>query len=563
MSSQWPVLGCGAGLRAQHYPAILKEWPKIDWFEAISENFMDTGGRPLSVLLEVRKHYPIALHGVSLSIGSCDSLDINYLERLKTLIQKVDPVIVSDHLCWSGVDGMQLHDLFPIPFTKESLDHLIPRIQFVQEFLGRRILIENVSSYMTYRYSEMEEWEFLVEVARRSGCGILLDLNNIFVNSKNHGFDPLDYLNHIPAELVGQFHLAGHTDMGSFLFDTHSKPVIHPVWDIYREALKRFGKVATLIEWDEDLPDFGRLREEVANAEKMYQATKTDLGFCPSQKIVKKSSLQKAPSLMQMQRWIKSRVLPKSKSQKDDTFSNELNLQNGVPGVERILVYAEGYEVRIHDAMAEGYPAIQHLYGHEKFIELTKKYMQEYPSHYYNLTNTGQHLADYFLSHAKDYEWPFLADLANLEWQISKAFHSFEAEPFKPAQLAGIPLEEWDKTTLHFQPSVSLIQSRWSILDLWKVRTQDHAEIDLDKIATPQKILIARQGHKVRTEILDDYQYRLIRELLNGKTLGAACEALAEQVKEDEDIPIAQWFSAWVRDGLISSCSFSSVPATK
>jgi len=242
----------------------------MDWFEAISENFMDTGGRPLRILEAVRAHYPVALHGVSLSIGSTDPLDQRYLERLKALADRIDPAIVSDHLCWTGVDGEHLHDLLPLPFTEEAVAHVAGRVQQVQDALGRRILLENVSTYVTYRHSTMPEWEFLTRVAQRAGCGILLDLNNVYVNAMNHQFDAADYLTHIPGELIGQFHLAGHTDRGGFLFDTHSRPVIEQVWALYRSALERWGPVTTLIEWDEDIPPFARLAEEARKARAIY-----------------------------------------------------------------------------------------------------------------------------------------------------------------------------------------------------------------------------------------------------------------------------------------------------
>ncbi len=266
----WPVLGCGVGLRTEHYDDILRDWPRMDWFEAISENFMDSGGRPLHVLEAIRQRYPVALHGVSLSIGSTDPLNERYLERLKALADRIDPAIVSDHLCWTGVDGENLHDLLPLPFTEEAVQHVARRVQQVQEFLGRRILLENVSAYVTYQHSTMPEWDFLVAVAERSSCGILLDLNNIYVNAYNHQFDPHEYLRRIPGELVGQFHLAGHTDMGTYLFDTHSRPVIDAVWALYRDALQQWGPNSTLIEWDEEIPPFARLAEEAEQARAIY-----------------------------------------------------------------------------------------------------------------------------------------------------------------------------------------------------------------------------------------------------------------------------------------------------
>lgn len=265
-TASWPQLGCGIGLRAKHYEDILREPPRVDWFEAISENYMDSAGRPLHVLETVRRRYPVALHGVSLSIGTTDPLDPAYLARLRALIHHVDPAIVSDHLCWTGVDGEQLHDLLPLPWTEEALEHLVARVAQVQDALGRRVLLENVSSYLTYAHSTMSEWEFLAALAERSGCGILLDLNNVYVNAYNHGFDASTFLAGLPPAAIGQFHLAGHTDRDGFLFDTHSRPVIDDVWALYRDALRRFGPVTTLIEWDEDIPPLPRLVQEADTA---------------------------------------------------------------------------------------------------------------------------------------------------------------------------------------------------------------------------------------------------------------------------------------------------------
>ncbi|PIQ82290.1 MAG: hypothetical protein COV76_04530 [Candidatus Omnitrophica bacterium CG11_big_fil_rev_8_21_14_0_20_64_10] len=275
-AGDWPRLGVGVGLRSDHYETILRDRPPMDWFEAISENFMDSHGRPLEVLEQVRRRYPVVLHGVSLSIGSTDPLDRRYLERLKGLADRIQPAWVSDHLCWTGVEGENLHDLLPLPFTEGALRHVAERVEQVQTFLGRPILLENVSTYVTCRDSTMPEWTFLTEVARRSGCGILLDLNNIYVNAVNHRFDPIAYLDGVEGARVGQFHLAGHTHRGAFLFDTHSTPVIEAVWALYREGLKRWGPVSTLIEWDEDIPPFERLAEEARTARTIQQT------LCPN-----------------------------------------------------------------------------------------------------------------------------------------------------------------------------------------------------------------------------------------------------------------------------------------
>ena len=238
----------------------------MDWFEAITENYMDTGGRPLDVLERVRRDRAVALHGVGLSIGSTDPLHERYLDRLSLLVSRIDPALVTDHLCWTGVGGRSLFDLFPLPYTEEALDHVVERVRRVQDRLGRRILLENPSTYIEYRDSTISEWEFLAAVAERADCGILLDVNNVHVSAFNHGFEAGAYIASMPPARVGQIHLAGFSDRGSYLFDTHSTPVAEPVWKLYAEAMRRFGDVATLVEWDADIPSFSRLCEEVDKA---------------------------------------------------------------------------------------------------------------------------------------------------------------------------------------------------------------------------------------------------------------------------------------------------------
>jgi hypothetical protein len=272
-SKAFPDLGCGLGLRPEYYPEILGESSSRrapDWYEAISENYMgiggDAAGRALHFLERVRKDHPIVLHGVSMSLGSVDPLDRTYLKQLKALCARIEPAWVSDHLCWTGVDGENLHDLLPLPYNERTIRHVAERIRRAQDFLGRRMLVENVSSYFEYQASEMKEWEFLSEVARRADCGLLLDVNNIYVSGVNHGFDPLDFLRGLPAERVGQIHLAGHSDNGDHLVDTHDAPVCEAVWSLYEEAAKLVGPVSAMVERDANYPAFEELEREVERA---------------------------------------------------------------------------------------------------------------------------------------------------------------------------------------------------------------------------------------------------------------------------------------------------------
>ncbi len=260
-------LRAGIGLRALHYRDMLATRPDIGWLEVHSENYFGDGGQPLYYLERLRDHYPVSLHGVGLSLGSTDELDKAHLSRLKHLMARVEPGLVSEHLCWGGVGGRFLNDLVPLPYTEEALAVVCRHVAQTQEFLGREILLENVSSYLQFSHSTLTEWEFVAELALRTGCGILLDVNNVYVSAVNHGFDPLRYLDAIPPRAVQEIHLAGFDRSGDLLIDTHGKLVAEPVWDLYRQALARFGALPTLIEWDTDIPELAVLIGEAAKAD--------------------------------------------------------------------------------------------------------------------------------------------------------------------------------------------------------------------------------------------------------------------------------------------------------
>ena len=261
-----PFLGFGLGLRTEHYADVLERKPAVDWFEIISENYMIPGGQPLAILDRIRADYPVVMHGVSLSIGSTDPLDGDYLRDLKALADRVEPRWVSDHLCWTGVNGLNLHDLLPLPYTEEAVQHVAGRIRQVQDFLGRRIAIENVSSYVTYSHSAMSEWEFVSAVAEAADCWLLFDVNNIYVSGFNHDFDPETFIAGVPRDRVVQFHLAGHSNNGSHIIDTHDAPVIDDVWALYEAAWRQLGPVATMIERDDNIPPLDDLLAELERA---------------------------------------------------------------------------------------------------------------------------------------------------------------------------------------------------------------------------------------------------------------------------------------------------------
>lgn len=256
-------LGFGLGLRTEHYNSILDSKPNIDWLEVISENYMVPGGKPLHFLDRIRAEYPVVMHGVSLSIGSTTAFDESYLRDLRKLADRIEPVWISDHLCWTGVHGQNMHDLLPLPYTEETAKHVAERVNIVQDYLGRRILLENVSSYASYVDSNMSEWEFISLICEKADCLLLLDVNNIYVSSYNHAFDAKAFIDGVPANRVQQIHLAGHHNHGDYIIDTHDAPVIDPVWELYEYALRRFGPVSTMIERDDQIPPLEELVEEL------------------------------------------------------------------------------------------------------------------------------------------------------------------------------------------------------------------------------------------------------------------------------------------------------------
>jgi hypothetical protein len=270
------IAGFGLGLRSEHYMDFLASIQRVDWLEILTDNYLVPGGKPLFYLDRIRRDYPLAMHGVAMNLGSTDPLDYEYLEALKALAQRVEPAVISDHLCWTGVDGKHLHDLLPLPYTEEAVKHVANRIIQVQEFLGCRIAIENVSSYLQAN-TAVNEWEFYNAVAATADCDLLLDINNIYVSSRNHGFDPLDYLQAIEKSRVRQFHLAGHSDYGDYCIDTHDHPVCPEVWQLYVQAVEIFGAVPAMIERDDNIPPLAELIAELDYARELtgnkYYAT--------------------------------------------------------------------------------------------------------------------------------------------------------------------------------------------------------------------------------------------------------------------------------------------------
>ena len=269
--------GFGLGLRPEYYQTILDQKPEVDWFEIITENYMVAGGKPLYFLDQFKERYPLAMHGVAMNIASANPVNMSYLKDLKKLINHVNPIWVSDHCCWTGVNEQNSHDLLPLPYHQQSIEQIVSKIKQIQDYLERPILIENLSSYLTFKDSEMEEWEFLTEICESADCYLLLDINNIYVSARNHGFNTLDYLYGVPKDRVRQHHLAGHSNYKDYIIDTHDEPIVEPVFELYKKAVDHFGPVSVMIERDDNFPPFEDLMKELEQVKDIFNKTQGSL----------------------------------------------------------------------------------------------------------------------------------------------------------------------------------------------------------------------------------------------------------------------------------------------
>lgn len=409
----------GLGLRPAHYQEIIETRPTVDWFEVLTEDFIHFGGVDFAALEIIRKDYPISLHGVALSIGSCDPLNKRYLVELKKLIDYVQPISVSDHFCWTGINHINMHDLLPLPHTREAVDHVVSRIQQVQDFLGRQIMLENVSSYVAYQHAEMTEWEFITEITERADCFILLDINNIYVNAFNHGFSAIDYLYKIPVERVKQFHLAGHKNCQTHIIDTHDDSIIESVWDLYAQATARFSEVPLIIERDAAIPPLQELMDELSIAKTFTQKFIRQSEPINPQQLQTRSNTatQKHTrqgghtNLKQFQIQFQSDILKNTLSMTDHIVSS-----NNLSAKERIHIYQNGYYARIIVAMKQDFPRLCEIIGESAFESLVCDYIETHPSQHYNLRTIGKNLAIFILS--RDASFRYFSDLAAEEFYL-------------------------------------------------------------------------------------------------------------------------------------------------
>lgn len=546
-----PYLGFGLGLRPKHYPDILDKWPQeVAWFEVISENFMETDGKPKHVLERVIQHYPVVMHGVGLSIGSTDPLDRDYLQKLKALAGWVNPPWLSDHLCWTGVQHKYSHDLLPVPYTKTSLAYVVDRIKQVQDYLGRPLLLENPSTYLEFQESGIPEWEFIAMMAEQADCGLLLDVNNVYVSCYNHRLDPKTYLDSLPYDRVVQIHLAGHENQGTHIIDTHDGHVIDAVWELYSYVTAKCGPVSTMIEWDAKIPEFPVLVEELEKA-KTWAGKTVDL---PSQQLHNYRGQTIAertayPAMLtRMQEAILTgdvdRVAP-------DTW---ICPKENYPPEEQLGVYVNGYRYRLFDIIADDFPVTRNALGKEAFNPLVDDYIEATPSTHFNVIKYEFAFPEFIKSKVP----PFVYEVALVEKTLVEVFDLKETVPLSLEAFGAVPPEQFFEQKLSIRAASRFLVLAYPVNGyITAFHEKQHPELPaLEKTY----LLVYRHEDSVWRMNLEEKEYALLQALAGGMTVGEAIEKMMaiSQGEEAEIVAkLQQWFAKWVQNGVLA------VPDTK
>lgn len=550
-NGDFPSLGYGLGFRPAHFSYIEEHRPPADWFEIISENYMESEGRARRMLDAVKERYPVVMHGVSLSIGTVDALNSDYLKKLKALIDYVDPPWVSDHLCWTGVAHKNTHDLLPVPYTEEALKHIIARIKQVQDILERPIVLENPSTYLEFTCSTITEWDFIAAMAEESGCGLLLDVNNIYVSCYNHRWDPKTYIDAMPLERVAQIHLAGHTNKGTHIVDTHDDHVIDEVWEMYRYTIKRAGRaVNTMIEWDDHIPDFPIVMAELDKARKWAVA-------------------DEGPVEMPMFKSFRDNIRPSERltplreemgDMQDAILSGEAQaMQPGLRIVPKpdfaleaqIGVYIDGYRYRLFDIVHEDYPALRSYMGDEGFNGLLDNYIEATPSESFNVAR----YIEKFPAFVRDHAAPFAYELAVLETAISRLFDAPESEILGPGDLAGVTPEGFMDLTLMPRKALKLFAFSHAVNAYYTAHLEAKRPEEPDK--APSYLVVYRHEDDIWRLDLDEREFMVLSALFAGVPVGEALgAALPEDAADEEALADVQsWFGKWMGNGLLAKAA--------
>lgn len=545
-----PTLGFGLGLRAKHYPHIFEHRPEVDWFEVISENYMDTDGRPKRNLAKIKEHYPVVMHGVSLSIGTIDPLNSDYLSKLKALADWLQPAWISDHLCWTGNAHKNTHDLLPVPYTEEALTHVVTRIKQVQDILGRPLIIENPSTYFEYNDSTMAECEFIARMAQDSGCGLLLDVNNVYVSCYNHRLNPKDYLDALPMEHVVQIHLAGHHNKGTHIVDTHDGHVVDGVWSLYRYVINKAGMINTMIEWDDKIPEFEVLYAELGKAKQAAKEAREGETL-PNFDADLPPRISNAPA-----EYAKHQERIQTAIHLGDRFDSKpaewIRPKPNFPAEEQLSVYIKGYRFRLFDVITEEYPVLRQYLGNKAMDNFIKDYINNVPSEWWNASRVITRMPEY----ASIYEGcdAFARELCDFETAIALLFHAPETRALTPEDLAGMDPETLMDTVLRPRIALKLFAFEHNINAYYQA-SMDEAELPAAVKEKTYAVVFRHEDAMWRLS-LEEMEHALLVRLFAKQKVGDALEALAQSYQLDELAlaeKVQRWFARWVRNGVLAA----------
>lgn len=545
-----PQLGFGLGLRAKHMPYIFEHKPAVDWFEIISENYMDTGGKPRRNLARIAEHYPVVMHGVSLSIGTVDPLNSEYLHKLKRLIDEINPAWVSDHLCWTGVAHKNTHDLLPVPYTDEALKHIVQRIREVQDYLERPIALENPSTYLEFKSSSMPEAEFIARMAEESGCNLLLDVNNVFVTCYNHRLDAKAYLDCLPLDRVIQVHLSGHTHKGTHIIDTHDAHVIEEVWNLYKYVVHTSGHIPnTMIEWDDKIPDFPTLFAELEKARRAAKEAR-DFTLPDLAKAAVPYVMNESPLLSAEQETLQEAIM-----QGGNTKSSPaawIREKADFPAEKQLGVYVNAYRWRLFDVVAEDYPVLKAYLGEEWFDALINDFISAVPPQHFNVARYAALLPAFARTHANSDA--FSGELCLLETAIVQLADAEETEALTSEHLVGMTPEALMQSLLYPRKALQLFAFNYPANDYYKAVKE---EASLPAITQQASFLVVFRHEDVVWRLdLEEQEYQLLFKLFAGESVGVALGALDESASAN----ISEYFSRWMRNGLLAAHEYKDEP---
>ncbi|WUR14668.1 DUF692 family protein [[Empedobacter] haloabium] len=531
----------GVGLRVPHYRDFLDGRPAVGWLEVHTENYLERGGWDAHVLATLRRDYPVSLHGVATGLGSAHGIDAAHLARVRELVRRIEPVLVSEHLSWTGVPGRHLHDLLPLALDDAMLNLLSERVARVQDALGRQILVENVSSYVRFHADTMSEAAFLAALARRTGCALLLDINNLYVNQCNHGEDAQAALAAIEPGLVGEIHLGGHRVTPGAVIDDHGSAVAEPVWQLYEAALRRFGAVPTLVEWDNDVPPLAVLRAQAERADRLAA------GHAPArtQPWRPSPSVQAAATMPDgLQQRFAAAVLEPART---EAVAADLRAADVAA---RMAIYRGNLLGSWHKALAAAYPVIGQLVGAEFFAALAAEYGAAHPSAQGDLNAFGAGFAAFLETFPHVADLPYLPDMARLEWLLHRAHYAPDAPVLDGAAFAALTPEQFAATRLVPHPAAHVFTSPWAVVPLWLAHQPDGG-MPLPQIDAPSSALVCRPGWRPTVWPEQAAGHAMLARLMAGEAIGPALDAaLALDMAFDMGSALRHWIAAGAWSGL-------------